>query len=376
MSSRYKVVKYSAPGELIGRIAGLPQSSIPSAFQSPAWLNAACESLAPAQHARILGIELRDATTDELSMLLPLAIAREGGLSIAEFIDFGVSDYKAPILGPAAPATVEDARAAIKTISTSIEGADLLRLSSMLADCGGRPNPLVLSQRTQNARLQGNQLTIEGTYEAYLRARGKKYRTDVERCFRHLEKAGNVEFKRAGTHQEKLATFKLLEEQQLRRRQELGGDYVLDRPHYSAFYRSLLTDGDGVAEIYALSAAGEPVATLYALVHNGVVTVPRFATGDKRWSNIAPGRLILMATMRHYLSQGIRTFDFGIGTYPFKEGFGFELYGLHDLLVPLTWRALPSIGLAKVKARLRDKPYVRSAADKARALGYLPWIWG
>lgn len=376
MNAPYKVVQYAEPSDLIGRIAGLPASSIPSVFQSAAWLKAACEHLVPAMDARVLGIELRDRSSDELSMLLPMAVTREKRLSIAEFIDFGVSDYKAPILGPAAPATALDARAAVKTISGSIEGADLLRLGSMLGDIGGQPNPLVLSERTGRARLQGNHLTIEGTFEAYLRARGKKYRTDVERCFRHLEKAGNSEFKRAETRQEKLAAFQLLEEQQLRRRQELGGIYVLDRPHYSAFYRSLLTEEDGIAEMFTLSAAGETIATLYALVHNGVVTVPRFATGDKRWSHLAPGRLILMATMRHYLSRDIRTFDFGIGTYPFKEGFGFEVYGLHDLLVPLTWRALPRIGLAKVKARLRDKPQVRSVAEKARGLGYLPWVWG
>ena len=57
--------------------------------------------------------------------------------------------------------------------------------------------------------------------------------------------------------------------------------------------------------------------------------------------------------MRHFCAQGVKTFDMGIGDYAFKRGFGTEPIALADLIVPLSWRAIPYVTSLRLKDRLR-----------------------
>jgi CelD/BcsL family acetyltransferase involved in cellulose biosynthesis len=52
---------------------------------------------------------ITDAVTGEQAALLPLILRRQQGVRIVEFADLDITDYNAPLLGPAAP---RDARAA------------------------------------------------------------------------------------------------------------------------------------------------------------------------------------------------------------------------------------------------------------------------
>ena len=365
----YRVERLESTGEILARVTRAPGS--PSAFQTVSWLKGIYQELAPPFGGKPLGLEVCDRTSGDMAMILPLVLVREHGLTIAEFPGFGVSDYKKPILGPSAPKTPAASLAALRAVTSCLHEVDLVRFTSMQEHCGDEANPLVIAGGTHISRLKGNRLTIEGSFEAYLRSRGKKYRSDVERCYRLLDKAGVPQFKRATSTEGILETYKVLEEQQRRRHAELGGNYVLDEAPYSTFYRSLLLEGgaDDFAQIFSLSVNGDVIATLYGVETHGCVTVLRFATGDKRWSNLAPGRLILMSTLRYFIDRGIRTFDFGIGDYPFKDGFGFKAYPLHDRLIALSWRARPYVALSNAKLRIRAQPRLRALADRLRGKG-------
>lgn len=366
---RYRTQVFEGATAVLAAVRAAPAS--PSPFMSPGWLQAIYRDLAPAFAAEPVAVAVRNGETSALAMLVPLVLRRDGRLTIAEFPDFGVADYKKPILGPAAPRDPQGAKAALTALTSALTGTDLLHLTNMQEQVGDSPNPLVIAGNNRISRHRGSRIVIDGSYEDYLRSRGKKYRTDVERCFRHLHKAGDVRFQRAETPEEIRKTFALLEDFQKRRRNEIGGSYVLDQPHYSTFYRNLLLDEAecGLAQIYALSVDGEVIATLYALVLAGTVTVLRFSTGDKRWSYLAPGRLILMSTIQHFIARDVRCFDFGIGEYPFKDGFGFKSYSLHDRTQTLSWRALPRAALEDAKLRIRAHPRLKALADRLRARG-------
>ncbi len=342
-----------------------------TAFQTAAWLAPLYGVLAPGLGARPLGISVYEARSGELALILPLVVVREGRLKIARFPDLGVSDYCAPVLGPAAPSDAARAAALWPAILSALDGIDLVDLTLMPPEIGGRPNPLALLPLAQRGRHSRHAMEVPGTVEDFVRSRGRKFRKEVERSFRVLEREGPVEFRRAETRDEIGRAFAALEAQQSTRRRETGGDYALDRPEYSRFYAELLEEGTGrgFAHLFTLSCRGEIVATLAGVAHDGAFTQLRIANAGERWRHASPGRLIIVEAMRYFVARGTRTFDMGIGNYLFKERFGADETPLYDLVAPLTWMGLPRAVVARAKARLRHSPRLKALAARLRGHG-------
>ena len=251
---------------------------------------------------------------------------------------------------------------------SALGGVDVVRLSSMPRTLGSRPNPLALVGGVMPARHSANRLTISTTLEEFLRSRGKKYRKEVERCFRLLEKEGKPALRRAETAAEIARAYEALETQQGRRRQAAGGTYVLDRPAFSHFYERVLREGvpEGSAHIFTLEAGGEIVAVLLGLTHNRAFTLLRISNGGERWHHLSPGRLIVVEAMRYFLPRGVATFDMGIGDYAFKRGFGIEPEPLADLVAGLTLRGKAVAAIHRAKTRLWQSPKLKSLASRVR----------
>ena len=84
-------------------------------------------------------------------MLLPLIRRMHNGIRIVEPADLDLTDYNAPMLGPAAPRDAKAARAMWNDLRDALRrlpgGADLIRLRKMPVELDGRPNPLALLRR-------------------------------------------------------------------------------------------------------------------------------------------------------------------------------------------------------------------------------------
>src|SRR6201999_1493511 len=79
-----------------------------------------------------------DARTLERAMLLPLVLRSRRGLSIVEFADLDLTDYNAPLLGPAAPRDASDTRGLWQDLLAALKrlpgDADLIRLRKLPRD--------------------------------------------------------------------------------------------------------------------------------------------------------------------------------------------------------------------------------------------------
>lgn len=359
---RFIVEVFDGADEALAALDSIQGGLVSTGFQSLNWLTVLYEDLAPAKRAKPRLVVVSERNSGEVAFVLPLVVIVQGGVRSARFADLGVTDYGAPILGPAAMTKPRSVRRAWRAIHTALSDVDLIRLERMPEQIGGRPNPLVMHRRITPARHTGNVLIIDTTVEDFLRSRGKKYRKEVERCTRLWQKEGGARFARALTPDEVARGYRELTEQQSARHAALASDYILDEPEFRGFYERLVMDGTecNLGYLFTLEAAGEVVAALFGIVHDGTFTLLRIANGGDRWSHLSPGRLVIVEAMKYLVAQGVNRFDFGIGDYPFKRGFGVEAVQLHDLFVARSLSAVPTALYHRTVARARQNERLRA----------------
>lgn len=359
---RFIAEVFDGADDALAALEAVQGALVSTGFQTLDWLTVLYEDLAPSRNAMPRVVVVTERNSLEVALILPLIIEKERKLTVARFADLGVSGYGGPILGPALLKKPRSIRRTWRSVLRAMPDVDLIRLERMPAKIGRRPNPLVTRLGVTPAPHWSNVLVIPQSVETFLHARGKKYRKDVERCYRRWERESAPRFYRALTLEEIVRVCSVLEEQQAARHGTLGSSYVLDEPGYRAFYERLAIDGSatGLASLFALEANGEIIATLFGILHDGTFTLLRISTAREAWGHLSPGRLIILEAMKHFVAQGVRRFDFGPGDYPFKRSFGVEQVPLHDLIVARDLAVVPRAVYHWLRGRLRKTVHVGS----------------
>jgi CelD/BcsL family acetyltransferase involved in cellulose biosynthesis len=337
------------------RLTAAFADGIATPFQAPGWLAAWYGAVAPTQDAEPLIVFVTERETGRLVAALPLIQHRVDGLQVIAFADLGVTDYNAPILGPAAPVTVSGARTLWRAISKALPPADLIKLQKMPITVGGRPNPLACVPGVYPSHSPGFSVAIGDDWNAYLRSLAKKFRKELGRSFRLFEKEGEAVFRRIETVEEALSVLEIMNQQQQARLTEMGSAYALDADAYHAFYARLVTEGleDGTTILTALVCDGDIVAALLGITDGTSFTMVRLGHAGGDWMKIGPGRLVIERSMQLLHGHGCRQFDFSIGDYPYKAGFGVKPSALVDLIVARTWRSRASAAGDLIKAAVK-----------------------
>lgn len=368
LNQRYAIHRIDGPAAVVAAAQDVERSAAGGVFQSPLWLQALFTHLAPASDTTCLALDVIDAATRERVLFLPLIAQREGGLRVVRLPSCGVSDYGGAWLGPAVPTEPADITALWRALRAALGGFDLIELENMPLTIGGRSNPLARVGGAHPARHSRHALHLPGTVEDMLRGLGKKYRKEAERCGRLWAERGATWFRRPEPGDGLDAAYATLEAQQAARRNEAGGGYVLDRPQYSQFYAEVLRGGvpAGTAHLFTLGAGDETGACLLGLSDGDTFTLLRISTAGGDWKRLSPGRLVILETMRHFLARGVRTFDMGIGDYPFKDGFGIVPEPLVSVSAPLRAKAWPRFAMAQVREQARRSPRLRQLVHRMR----------
>ncbi|MBO6918122.1 MAG: hypothetical protein JJ858_06815 [Rhizobiaceae bacterium] len=104
------------------------EASDATAFQSPDWLAAFYDELAPCRNARKLVITGRNLGSGELIFVLPLIQRKIKNIILVESTDLGVSDYSAPIVHKCRLNDLLTDKLLSKNVSKAIGRYDLLRI--------------------------------------------------------------------------------------------------------------------------------------------------------------------------------------------------------------------------------------------------------
>jgi CelD/BcsL family acetyltransferase involved in cellulose biosynthesis len=369
-ASRFITEIFDGADEALAALEAIQGGLVSTGFQTLDWLIVLYEELAPSHKAVPRLVVVTERESGEVALVLPLVVAREGRLRVASFADLGVSDYGAPVLGPASLADARSVRRAWRSVRRAMRDVDLIRFERMPAKIGVRPNPLLTRFGLTHARHSGNQLTVPDTVETYLRGLGKKYRKEVERCHRLWEKERTPRFYRATTADEIAHVFSALDEQQAHRHAALRSRHVLDEPAYRSFYERLAVDGSeaGLTALFGLEANGEIIATLLGVIHNDAFTLLRISTAGETWSYLSPGRLVVIEAMKYFTARGVNRFDMGIGNYPLQRGFGIEHVPLYDLVHAQDVSAVPKALFHELKGHLRRNGRLRELFERIKPL--------
>ncbi|MCX5495972.1 GNAT family N-acetyltransferase [Kaistia dalseonensis] len=340
--------RWSDAADLWRPLFDAPQGS---PFQSARWLARWYETFGSRPGVTPVLVHVADAA-GRPALGLPLVIRKVGGLRQLEFADLDVSDYNAPLAGIAAPQDRREALALWAAIRKALPAADCVLFEKMLPEMNGRPNPLALALPVRPSSLFGSYLRVETDWEGWLRAQDKHLRKELGRFWRVFTRDERARFDVITDLDEALRRYGQLEIQQSARIKGLGLPYLLDDPLYAGFYRALLRDGldDGSVIFAALTAGDKLVAGLLGVASGDHLTFVRISAALDEWSNCSPGRLVIERSMEALSRGGFRTFDFGIGDYPYKRSFGPETIPLVELYQALSWRGRPAVALAACKA--------------------------
>lgn len=372
--ARYEAAVLSDLSEAMAIVAREAPNGLATPFQTELWLNAwrkvyagdASEIETMFIVARAMHAEHQDGA---LAMILPVTRQRHEGLLFISSFDAGVTDYNAPILGPAAPSDSADARRMWRAIKLALPPADVIEIVKSPREAAGRVNPLALLKATRPSTLSGNILHIDEPFDAFVRRFERKFRKELGREKRVFESIPGARFEVIADLQQAARVFAELDRMQAARMRALGRDYWLDGPNVANFYQQLLRDGlpRGETVITALFVGDEVVAALLGVIAGDHYAMVRLGQAGAPWSHFSPGRLVIMETMRVLRERGLRRFDFTIGDYDYKRRLGAVPVPLIELIEAASWRGAPRTMAARARAIARRSPMLRRIAGRIRA---------
>jgi CelD/BcsL family acetyltransferase involved in cellulose biosynthesis len=340
-----------------------------TSFQHHHWLDAwygAFQSVSP-----LIAI-ISDAATRREAALVPLVRRVHKGVRLIEFPDLGLTDYNAPLLGPAAPKDAAQARALCQALVAALrrlpEPADLIRMQKMPAAIDGRPNPLAAPGREGSCSLNGNLIEVGDDFEVY---RTSIKKMQLPRSWRVFHRYPGASFRIVTDAAEATKLLDTMDAQQQARMRCLGIEFNLNEGARARFYRDLVARGveQGYAIVSALTCDEAVVATVLGIRQGKNFIFLRIGNAGRRWSHCSPSRLIIERTMDALHKDGVREFDLSIGNYAFKRRFGAAPLPLTDVSIALGWRGIPYVLRDRAAQRLRRYPWL--AERVGRALGRL-----
>lgn len=327
-------------------------------FQHCTWLSDWYRAFTVDHHvAQPLLVSIKDAASDSIAMLLPLALIRQRGLRTITFADLDVTDCNAPLLGPAAPVDAVQAEAAIGAMMTALPSADRISFDKMPDAIGARMNPLALASDIAFSRYDYHTVRTPKGWPSYLAGLDRHYRKELNRSQRLLDACGQSRFSIAATPAEAARLLQTIDELQRQRLRERGARHVFDSPPHRHFYDLILrrsrSDDPSGTLVSAITIDDELVAGLVMIAHHPKVVFLRIANAGGKLAQVGLGRLIFARTLEALADRGFTQFDFSIGEGEHKRRFGTMPAPLLKLERHLTMRSEFVRGLAAIKSSFR-----------------------
>lgn len=315
-------------------------------FQSRFLLGTWFETVGTKSDIERIIVQVRDKESGIPVLLMPLVAFKKEGLRTIEFADCNVVDYNGPLVNPTYKIDKTVAHQLIRAIRQALPAHDVLNMEKVRKLSQSAANPLSLLGRARPCAVNGNVVHIGQDWEEYLSSLSRKFRKELRRSERVLQKVGAAEYHQIRTVEKGLRVLDFINDSQRSRIAEVGLDYTLDDPELAAYYRQLIIKGieTGDCIMTTIESGDEIVAATLGIAtgttHGGL----RICNAGGKWATCGPGRLIMFNTIKMLHDQGFRSFDFTIGNYALKRRIGVEQLELLNIVYAGSLRGLIAVG--------------------------------
>jgi CelD/BcsL family acetyltransferase involved in cellulose biosynthesis len=327
-------------------------------FQTGRWIESWINTIGAEQHVQALPIIVYKVDTNCPVILLPMVLNSAEELLKIEPADLGLSDYNAPIITRNLALSVKEFQIIWQAIKALFPPHDMLLITKIPEKIQDESNLFYSLKTADKSPLNGNILHIKTPWHDYHWGLERTFRKELERSWRVFEKHPEARFENITDTNQATQILYQLEMQQAARMNEVGEEYLLDRPEIANFYRDLVRQGISSQNVRltALMVDDEIVAALLGVTNNTSFSMVRLSTGDKKWRNCSPGRLLIYKTMEFMHAQGFATFDYTIGDYAYKRRMGAEFVPLCNIVEAGNLRHISSTLILRLRFRLQLSP--------------------
>ncbi|MBV8850037.1 MAG: GNAT family N-acetyltransferase [Methylobacteriaceae bacterium] len=310
--------------------------------------------------------------------LLPLGLARRGPFRVALFLGDRQSNFNLPLMRPGVQFDRAACEALLReTARKAPQRLDLFLLLNQPFAWGGAANPFAsLSRRESPSFGYATTLAREGEDAASTKT-SKNTRRRLRKKEQRLATFGQIAYERAATPERAGAILEAFLRQKKSRFSRAGLDPEFARPQMRAFLDRAATrglmDGRAAFELHAL-CVGERIVATYGAIRHGSSLHAMFNSFDQEpdIARCSPGDLLLHRMLENARSQGVTSFDLGIGEARYKASVCEETVPLFDCIIPMTplgYAAGLLAGLRlSAKRRIKRSPRVWGLIQKSRAL--------
>lgn len=163
-------------------------------------------------------------------------------------------------------------------------------------------------------------ISLDGSFAEYfdsLKTFRKKMRSDTQRQIRRLSALGALEFRICRDDDDRERVVRTFIEQKKARLQELDRAGAIDLPGYSDLIR-METNHNRHSHVSCLALDDEIIAVHYGYMHpkkRFYYYMPSFAG---KYGAYSPGRVLIYYLLEECFAQGVKVFDFTVGSEPYK----------------------------------------------------------
>jgi len=303
-----------------------------SAFQTQEWIKPWFMTLGVPRGAEPLFVMARARATGRPVALFVLCVRRRWGVRIAEFPDFGVSDYNMPICAPDLAVTDAELAALWVGVRDAVPGVDVFWFDKMPEALYGRPVPFARLGWMAPMDLRCWTLELPASRAIYdsqsLKAKDRK---EHKRKRRNLvERLGELQLVEAATREQAQAFYRTLKAMRAERFRRQGRRDLLRIRRFARFYETLvLTGWPGFVSLALVKAGDAPVAAMMGLRRGGAFVLIMHSF-NAELEQSSPGVVALDVLITYLIEKGFHRCDFTAGNESYKLQFGVTPGGMRQ----------------------------------------------
>lgn len=323
-------------------------------FQSLSFMRSLEDTVVPERSGQPLYVVIMDTFRDKAAMIVPLMTRKTFGLQRIDFLDHGVADYHFPVITREVASDPTLAEILQRTFFAALPPHDVLFVPKIIREFRGVPNPLWNARQMIETRDGASRIDLGNDNLKRARSNHSVYAKMAKQRTK-LEKLPGFEIVEARTPREIDSILNTMADQRLSRFSRYGMNDSLQDTALFAHFRRLAMDGcaSGKILLHGLRAGDEWIATSYCLCHKNVVTGTLCSIEEGRYRKHSPGLIATVLEIEWAQRNGFELYDFGAGTYDYKDRFGGRHRPMKAMVSPATFTGYLYVTAWKARLSLR-----------------------